>query len=196
MQLSVLVAIMLLLEATGLGYIKTAGIEFTIMMVPVIVGAVILGPGSGAILGGMFGLTSFWEALSAKSVFGATILGINPFYAILVCMVPRILMGWLCGLIFRAMFKALKENVLSFAVASLSGALLNTVFFMTLLLLLFGNTDYIMGFRGEANIITFVFLFVGIQGLVEMLVCFFIGTAICKAVYHFMRSRPPIGEGM
>ena len=36
-QLSVLIAIMLLLELTGLGMIKTAGLEITIMLVPVIV---------------------------------------------------------------------------------------------------------------------------------------------------------------
>mgnify|MGYP007107171270 CR=1 FL=1 len=43
-QLSVLIAIMLLLELTGLGMIKTAGLEITIMLVPVIVGAIVMGP--------------------------------------------------------------------------------------------------------------------------------------------------------
>lgn len=43
-QLSVLIAIMLLLELTGLGMIKTAGLEITIMLVPVIVGAIVMVP--------------------------------------------------------------------------------------------------------------------------------------------------------
>ena len=59
-RISVLVAIMLLLEITGLGMIKTAGLEITILMVPVIVGAIVMGPASGAILGGVFGCISFW----------------------------------------------------------------------------------------------------------------------------------------
>ena len=50
-QLSVLIAIMLLLELTGLGMIKTAGLEITIMLVPVIVGAIVMGPAAGALLG-------------------------------------------------------------------------------------------------------------------------------------------------
>ena len=49
-RLSVLVAIMLLLELTGLGMIKTAGLEITIMLVPVIVGAIVMGPAAGALL--------------------------------------------------------------------------------------------------------------------------------------------------
>ena len=49
-QLSVLIAIMLLLELTGLGMIKTAGLEITIMLVPVIVGAIVMGPAAGALL--------------------------------------------------------------------------------------------------------------------------------------------------
>ena len=68
-QLAVLTALLLLLEITGLGYIKTPVLEFTVMQVPVILGAIILGPGAGALLGGVFGLTSFWECFG-KSAFG------------------------------------------------------------------------------------------------------------------------------
>ena len=58
-RIPVLVAIMLLLELTGLGMIKTAGLEITIFLVPVIVGAIVMGPGAGAFLGGVFGCISF-----------------------------------------------------------------------------------------------------------------------------------------
>lgn len=68
-QLSVLIAIMLLLELTGLGMIKTAGLEITIMLVPVIVGAIVMGPAAGALLGGVFGLISFWECFGKKRLW-------------------------------------------------------------------------------------------------------------------------------
>ena len=58
-ELAVLIAIELLLEVTGLGYLKTGPLDFTIMQVPVIIGAIVLGPLAGAILGTVFGLTSF-----------------------------------------------------------------------------------------------------------------------------------------
>lgn len=119
-QLSVLIAIMLLLELTGLGMIKTAGLEITIMLVPVIVGAIVMGPAAGALLGGVFGLISFWECFG-KSAFGVVLMGINPFLTFLVCVPTRILAGWICGLVFQALRKVDKTRLLSFGAAGLSG---------------------------------------------------------------------------
>lgn len=61
-EMALLVAIILIMAFTPLGYIKTAGIEITLIVVPVAVGAVTLGPAAGAILGGVFGLASFCAA--------------------------------------------------------------------------------------------------------------------------------------
>ena len=69
-RLSVLVAIMLLLELTGLGMIKTAGLEITIFLVPVIVGAIVMGPGAklllrnaGSVLPSQGTVSELWQAL-------------------------------------------------------------------------------------------------------------------------------------
>lgn len=188
-ELAVLLAILLMLEITGLGMFKTFGLELTILQIPVILGAIILGPSAGAILGGAFGLLSFWECFG-KSQFGATLLGINPFLTFLVCVPTRILMGWLCGLIFRAMDRKLagtKGDFASYVVASLSGALLNTLFFMTTLCLCFYHTEYIQGFAsalGAGNVLLFIVLFVGVQGFVEAALCTVVGAGVGKGVRH------------
>lgn len=181
-QLALLVAIMLVLAFTPLGYLKLGpALEITFMTIPVAVGAILLGPASGAFLGGVFGLTSFIQCFG-MSQFGATLLGIDAVRTFLVCMVSRVLMGWLCGLIFKALHKLDKTRFLSYAVASLSAAVLNTVFFMGLLMLLFGQTDFILNMRGGMNLVAFLAAFVGIQGVVEAIVAFALGTAISKAV--------------
>lgn len=188
-ELAVLLAILLMLEITGLGMFKTFGLELTILQIPVILGAIILGPAAGAILGGAFGLLSFWECFG-KSEFGATLLGINPILTFVVCVPTRILMGWLCGLIFRAMDRKLagtKGDFASYVVASLSGALLNTLFFMTTLCLCFYHTEYIQGFAsalGAGNVLLFIVLFVGVQGLVEAALCTVVGAGVGKGVRH------------
>ncbi len=188
-ELAVLLAILLMLEITGLGMFKTFGLELTILQIPVILGAIILGPAAGAILGGGFGLLSFWECFG-KSQFGATLLGINPFLTFLVCVPTRILMGWLCSLIFKAMDRKLagtKGDFASYFVASLSGALLNTLFFMTTLCLCFYHTDYIQSIvaaLGAGNVFLFVVLFVGVQGLVEAALCTVVGAGVGKGVRH------------
>ncbi len=189
-QLSVLIAIMLFLELTGLGMIKTAGLEITIMLVPVIVGAIVMGPAAGALLGGVFGLISFWECFG-KSSFGVVLLGINPIYTFLVCVPTRILAGWLCGLAFKALSKVDKSRLWSFGAAGLCGALCNTVFFMTTLCLCFYHTEFIQNIvqaLGSANPFLFVIAFVGVNGLIEAIVCFFTGAVIAKAVV-FSRGK-------
>ena len=141
-RLAILIAILLLMAFTPLGYIRFGGLEITFLTVPVIIGAIILGPVEGAILGGVFGLTSFFQCFG-MSPFGATLLSINPVLTFIVCFFPRTLMGLCCGLIFKGLSVIDKTKIVSFGAASLSGALLNTVFFMTSLVVCFYHTEYI-----------------------------------------------------
>lgn len=185
-ELAVLAAIILLLESTGLGMFKTFGLEFTILQVPVIIGAIVIGPAHGAALGAVFGLVSFWECFG-KSLFGAALLSISPLLTFLVCVPTRTLMGWCCGMIFKGLEKFFKDtgaNIVPYIAGALGGALLNTVFFMGMLCLCFYRTEYIQGFvdmLGSGNVFHFIILFVGIQGLFEAVVCATLGTAVSKA---------------
>ena len=182
-RLALLIAILIVMEVTNIGYIKTpTGLEFTLMQIPVLIGAILMGPASGAVLGGVFGLTSFFQCFG-KSMFGSALLAINPVLTFVVCFFPRLLMGLCCGLIFKALNRNDGKGVFSFGAASLSGALLNTLFFMSALILLFGNSDYIMSMRGSLGIFQFVAAFVGVQGVIEAVVCFALGTAISKALW-------------
>lgn len=183
-QIALLVAIILILAFTPLGYIKTLGLEITLIVIPVTIGAIILGPVGGAILGGVFGITSFIQCFG-MNVFGATLLSINPLGTFIVTIIPRILMGWLTGLIFVALRKTNMNKNVAIALANLTGPLLNTIFFMSGLILFFYQTDYIQSFveyYGTNNILSFVIAFVGINGLVEATACVVIGTAISKAL--------------
>lgn len=148
--------------------LKTLGLEITFSMVPVALAASIYGVGAGAALGAVFGITSFLQCLF-YSPFGAVLLSINPFLTFLVCVPTRILAGAIPALLAKAVRK--NEKV-SLFISSVSAPVLNTLLFMSTLCLCFYNTEYIQGFAdtlGAANPITFVILFVGINGLVEIL---------------------------
>lgn len=183
-QLAILTAIMAVMAFTPIGYLKVAALSISFMTVPVIIGAVVLGPAVGAILGAVFGITSFLQSFLGDP-FAATLLTINPFYLFILCMVPRILMGWLVGVIFKAIYRVDKTKLISFGVAGLSGALLNTVLFMSALVFLFGNSEYIKGFQGDLDLFPFLIAFVGINGLVEALVCCFLGMFVSKVLFRF-----------
>lgn len=180
--LALLSAIIVLMAFTPIGFLKAGVLEITFITIPVIIGAILLSPAAGAVLGGVFGFMSFAQCFGF-SYFGVQLLSINAAFTFFLCVVPRILMGFLCGLIFKGLKNAFGPKIFVFGVSSLMGALLNTLFFMTTLVFLFGKTDYIMGMRGSANVIAFVVAFVGINGIVEALVCAFAGTAVTRALY-------------
>ena len=131
-QMAVLIAIILIMAITPLGYLRTGGLEISLMTVPVVIGAMSVGPGCGAVLGLAFGLTSFYQCFG-MSAFGAALLNINPFLTFLVCVPTRALMGYLRGVLFRAMYKVDKTKTVSYFAAALLGAFMNTLFFMGML---------------------------------------------------------------
>ncbi len=166
--------------------IRTLGLEITLSMVPVAIGATVFGPAIGSVLGGVFGVISFIQCFGF-SPFGATLLSINAFYTALVCIPTRILAGFLAGVVAKA---AAKKETLSLVLGSILAPVLNTVFFMSALCLAFYNTEYIQGFvsvLGAVNPIMFILLFVGINGLVEIIAGAVIALPAAKAVKHSIK---------
>ncbi len=190
-QLAILVAIMLIFAYTPLGYLKVGVIEITFMVLPVAIGAILLGPVSGAILGGIFGVTSFIQCFGA-SAFGALLLSINPICTFLTCMIPRVLCGWLSGLVFRALHKNGKMPVASYFIASLTTALLNTIFFILCIVVFFWASDtFLSTMNGWSmptdNLWAFFVAFVGLNGLVEAIVNCIVAGTVSKVVAKAIR---------
>ena len=189
-QLAILIAIMLLLAFTPIGYLKAGVIEITFMVLPVAVGATLLGPLGGAVLGGVFGLTSFLQCFGMSS-FGTFLFGLNPVLTFLTCVVPRILCGLLSGLFFRLLQKRDRTHIASYFLASLSTALLNTLFFMGALILFFWRNPLFLSQMTEwgmplDTLWVFLVAFVGLNGLVEAIANAVLGGAIGKALSHFV----------
>lgn len=183
-ELALLVAIVLLMAFTPIGYIKTLGLEITLIVVPVAVGAVVLGPAAGAILGGVFGVTSFIQCFG-MSAFGTVLLGINPVFTFLVCVPTRILEGLLTGYIYKGLRQTKLNANVSVTLANLCCPLLNTTFFMGTLVTLFAET--MRQQFGMTKVIPFIAGFVGVNGVVEALVCFVVGTGVSVALKKALR---------
>ncbi len=181
------IALIVLLQFTPLGYFKIGPLEFSLLTLPVVLAAMLLGTWSGLLMGCVFGLTSFIQCFGA-SPFGAALLAVNPVYTFLVCVLPRALMGFLAGLLFQALTKRRTAPAFwTFAVTSLAAALMNTVFFMTTLLALFSRSDYLQSMINGQNLLVFAALFVGIQSLVEAGVCTILGTALGKGLWRALK---------
>ena len=106
-ELALMSAIIIVMAMTPLGYLKTPVLSITLLTIPVAVGSIILGPKGGAFLGAVFGATSFAQAVSGGGGMTAILFQANPLGVTFLCFVPRILEGFLCGLIC-AIFKKTK----------------------------------------------------------------------------------------
>ena len=184
--LGLMSGILFLMAYTPLGYLNIGPLAVTFNDIPVAICAVVLGPTGGAVAGAVFGLTSFLQAMGigGTSAQGAALFQINPFLSAVQCFVPRILDGLLIGFIYRGMRK--KTNVYaSCAVTGFFSAFLNTLFFMTALVVMFGNTEVIQNLMGGRNVIIGCCMMVGVNAISEMvsstIITAAVGTALSKA---------------
>lgn len=205
--LGLLTAITFIMGFTPIGYIPIGALKLTFMTIPVIIAAAMLGPTGGAVIGGMFGLTSFIQAFSGMSLLTGALFQLNPILTFLLCVVPRVLEGWLGGLIFKALDKIDKTRFVSYVVTSLSVPVMNTLFFMSALyaeikIIVATNAnaagtlsgDLAKTFSGVADkaagdVFLFFAALVGTQAIIEAVVCFVLGTAITKALAVAVKKK-------
>ncbi len=180
-----LTGVLLVMSFTPLGYFHTLGLDISLMMIPVAIGAMIMGPSTGLWLGFVFGATSFQQALMGTSIFSTTLLNINPVGTFILCIPTRMLMGYLTGFCFRLLYKIDKSKTVCYFAGGFLAAFWNTVLFMSVLLLFFWNTPLIQDINatfGNLNPFLFVFAFVGINGLLEMSASCVVGGMVGKVL--------------
>ena len=192
---AILIAIIVVMAFTPVGYLKIGLLSITFLCVPIIIGAVMNGPAVGAMLGFVFGLTSFIQCFGMDA-FGVALMQISPVKTAVMCIIPRTLMGFLCGVIYKGISATKLPKPVQYAVGTLSAPLLNTILFMSALIGFFWHTDYIQSIAqsaGATNILKFLVAMVGINGVVELAVCTVLGTAILiplnKAISKYMPQQ-------
>lgn len=191
-QLALLAAIEIVMKLVGLGSVPVGPLYMSFLTVPIAVGAMLMGPGAGAVLGGVFGLVSMKDAITGGSVMTGALFQVSPVHTFVLCVVMRVLMGWCVGLLFQVLRQLDKKGGWSYFIGALSAPLLNTLFFMGYIVLVFYKCDFIQNLvatNGAANPLMFVVLLVGVQGLIEAVVCCAAGGVITKAVASFFRFQ-------
>lgn len=191
-ELALLVAILLVMNVTGLAMIPLPGQYTSIMTVPVAVGAMMLGPLAGGILGGVMGCISFYTAI--KTGFSTLFLagytgGIVVLLSFVNSIIPRVLMGICVGWVFKLVHKLDKTKTVSYYIGGIAAPLLNTLFYMTVLVFIFLNAPTLEAVLGaelfakfQENVLLFVAAYVGVQAVIEAVVGCVISGSICKAL--------------
>ena len=120
--LGLLSGILIVMSVTPLGYLRFGALSITLNMIPVAIAAVAMGPLGGAITGLVFGLTSFFAALTGGSSMGIIMMNISPALTFVQSVLPRLAMGICVGLLYRWMHRVTKKGMAAYA-AGFSAAL-------------------------------------------------------------------------
>lgn len=135
--LAMLCGVLLVMGMTGIGFIPLPVIKATTMHIPVILGAVLLGPGAGGVLGCVFGLCSVWAntvtpgLLSfAFSPFMTTEGFLGVLKSIWIALGCRILFGLAAGWLWKLAKKILRNDYLALPVTAAVSTILHTVLVM------------------------------------------------------------------
>jgi len=172
-QLSILIALIAVLAFTPLGFIIVPPIAITLLHIPVIIGAILLGPLYGGILGLSFGVMSMIRAVTSGNpgdiLFNPFVSG-NPIGSIIMCILPRILLGVIVGYLFIWLKKYDKKGFISIPISAAIGTVCHTVLVLLFIWIFF-----------SAFPLKTVFLYViSVNGLLEIAAAMVISTAICK----------------
>ena len=145
-SVALMAAIVILLANTPLGMIQLPIIKATTVHIPVIIGAVLLGPAAGALLGGIFGVCSLISNTQAPTLLS---FAFSPFLsttglagavkALWISIGCRVMIGVVAGWFYRWMKKLSVPKGIALPLTGFIGSMTNTVFVMGSIYFLFAK---------------------------------------------------------
>lgn len=192
-KFSLLLAIEAIVCFTPLGSIPIGPIVATIALVPVVITAILLGTKAGALMGFFAGLFSFivWTFMPPSPIVAFVW---TPFYrvgevggnvwSLVICFVPRILVGVVTGLSFKGLLKVFKKkknmDVIAYSVSAILGSLTNTILVLYGIYIFFGK-EYAAAFEMAYDLLLgAIGTVILTNGIPEAIIAAIAAVAICK----------------
>ncbi len=178
-QVAILMAIIVVLQL--LSYIiKIGTFNLSLVLVPIIVGAILYGPKTGAFLGGVFGVVVVVCCATGMDAGGAILWNANPFLTAAICLIKGAAAGFVAGLIAAA-FKNTKAPFVGMFLAAIAAPIANTGLFLLGLSTCF--YDILVSWAGGSNVLYYIlFGLVGINFIIEFAVNLILSPAIATIV--------------
>jgi uncharacterized membrane protein len=196
-QFSILLAIEAIFCFTPLGSLPAIGpIVATLAMIPVLITAMMLGTGAGALMGFFTGLFSFlvWTFMPPNPL---TAFIFTPFYSagdfhgsfwsLVICFVPRVMVGVVTGALYKLLTKHFPNKaVLRYGLSGFCGSLVNTILVLGGILVFFGGAySSLIG----GAIFAAAGLTVLTSGIPEAVIGALVSYAVCKPVAIMLKKR-------
>jgi uncharacterized membrane protein len=161
------------------------GFSISLVLIPIVMGAVLHGPGAGALLGATFGTIVYINCVTGADPGGAMVFQANPILCLLVVMGKGVLAGLAAGLMYKLL------NRWNVHVAMLCAAIIcpvvNTGFFVLCMLTFF--KDVLAAWAGGGDIIAYILTGLILLNFVpELILNVVFGTA-GHTIIHAIRKK-------
>lgn len=189
--LAMLCGVLLVMGMTGIGFIPLPVIKATTMHIPVILGAILLGPKAGAVLGAVFGFCSIWANTTTPGLLS---FAFSPFMtteglpgvakSLWIALGCRILFGWLAGIFWMIFRKMLKKEYAALPVTAAVATICHTLLVMGSIYFLLSQQYASAKNVALSSVFGLIMGTVTASGIPEAIVAAVLVTVIGKALLH------------
>ena len=129
-----------------------SGFSISLVLIPVVLGAAIYGPGAGALLGATFGAIVFANCVTGADPGGAMVFQANPVICFFVVMAKGTLAGLVSGVVYKLLKQ--KNSYIAMLVAAIVCPVINTGVFVASMLLFF--IDVLAAWAGGGDLLGYI----------------------------------------
>ena len=199
-SVALMMAIVILLANTPLGMIQLPIIKATTVHIPVIIGAILLGPAAGAILGGTFGVCSLISNTMAPTLLS---FAFSPFLAedllgvvksLWIAIGCRILIGVVAGWVWIGLRKLRLSPWIALPITGFVGSMVNTVFVMGSIYVLLASQYAAAKEVALDAVWGLIMATVTASGIPEAIAAAVLVTALGRALLVFFRKQMAVAR--
>lgn len=186
----------IVLMLTPLGYIPIGPVRATTLHIPVILAGVLMRPGAGSAIGLIFGISSVIINTLTPTV---TSFVFSPFYSVgefhgglaslIIAIGPRVLLGWLAGVLFTLLMKTTKKINVSLILAALISTLTHTALVMLGIYVFFGSAYAAVKGVALSGLAALLLGAVMTNGLLEMAIGVVIVLAVGRVLLPLTKGK-------
>ena len=185
--LALFTGIIVVLQVIGT-FVKFGPFSITLTLIPIVVGAALYGPKSGAYLGGVFGFVVLVACIFGWDMGGAVLWNAQPFLTAVVCLGKGVLAGLAAGDVYRALSR--RSTTAAAISAAVVSPVVNTGLFLLALYFLFYDVLVSWATGAGADIATYILTgLVGVNFVLELGVNMVLSPVVVRII-HARKAMP------
>lgn len=181
-QLAILTAIVILFQLLG-SFIHIGPTSISLVLIPIVIGAILLGPASGAFLGFVFGAITLIAGITGTDGFTHILFSAQPIATSVICIAKATLAGLGAGWVYKALKNA--NTLLASIAAAAAAPIINTGLFVLGGLFLVNQT-LSANFVAEGQTLVY-FVVIGCAGI-NFIAEFIVNIVVSPAINTIVRA--------